>query len=79
MSKPFTHIGYFSRNLVRFATYLSSQRIKYRLYSDYDGEFIIPINSKFIFTDRDGLIRIDKINHTTKKFDLMPTREEIIN
>lgn len=78
--KPITHISNFPPILIRFATYLQSQNIKYRLYDDYDGTLVIPINSKYYFGIRDNkLCRFERFAVNATKFDIMPIREDIIS
>ena len=77
--KPYTHISNFPPTLIRFATYLSSQHIKFSLYEDYDGVRIYPINSRWFFIDDGGLTRIEKFKGNRIKFDLMPIREDILS
>ncbi len=78
--RPYTHIGQFPKTLKRFATYLQSQRISYRLYSDYDGEFVMPVNSRYYFGVMNGVLtRITRGENLEKQsFDFMPIREDIL-
>ena len=78
-----THIGNFHHILIEFATYLNSQHIRYKLYSGYDGEYIKPINSIYIFgvylgTEKSRLMRINKITGKKYYFSHMPALDKII-